>query len=45
MVGESTPADGGHRHGVFFDRPPLALIEALDTLLGDPEKIDPKEGA
>jgi exodeoxyribonuclease V beta subunit len=42
MVGPTTPREGDARHGVFFDRPPLALVDALDTPLADPQRIDPK---
>ena len=34
MVGPDTPTQGGLPAGVFFDRPPLAVIDALDALFG-----------
>lgn len=33
MEGADTPSDDGYSHGVFFDRPPKAVIEALDQAL------------
>lgn len=33
MEGADTPSEGGYSHGVFFDRPPKAVIEALDHAL------------
>lgn len=33
MEGPDTPSDDGYSHGVFFDRPPKAVIETLDRAL------------
>ncbi len=32
MIGETTPIEGDTRAGCFFDRPPRAVIEALDAV-------------
>lgn len=37
MVGPETPTQGGLPAGVFFDRPPFAVIDALDELFGKEE--------
>jgi exodeoxyribonuclease V beta subunit len=36
MVGPDTPAEGTHGNGCFHDRPPRAVIEALDAVFEDP---------
>ena len=36
MIGPDTPAVAGRRHGCFYDRPQLAVIDALDRLFTDP---------
>ena len=38
MVGPDTPRYGERVHGVFFDRPARAVIEALDRLFDDPRR-------
>jgi exodeoxyribonuclease V beta subunit len=44
MVGPETPCEGETPNGVFFDRPPRALIEALDRLFTAPQLEDPDAG-
>lgn len=44
MIGSEAPHANGATHGVFHDRPPRALIEALDQLLANPQAVDPLEG-
>jgi len=36
MIGPDTPSEGTHGHGCFFDKPPRAVIEALDAMFEDP---------
>ena len=36
LVGDDTPTEGKFRHGSFFDRPPVCVIDALDQLFRDP---------
>ena len=37
MTGPDTPIRHGHRDGVFFDKPPVDLVHALDQLFGAEE--------
>jgi exodeoxyribonuclease V beta subunit len=37
MIGPDTPTVEGQRAGVFFDKPPVALVTALDQLFGAEE--------
>jgi exodeoxyribonuclease V beta subunit len=44
MIGPSTPQTAGVSHGVFYDRPPVALVEALDRLLAAPPSASGESG-
>ena len=40
MQGPATPTEDHRVHGVFFDRPPETVVQALDRLLDDPTQVE-----